>query len=32
MRIVERIFAHLTTGGPWPAEASLATLRGGARP
>ena len=27
MRIVERIFARLTTGGPWPAEASLEALR-----
>lgn len=33
MRIVERIFAHLTTGGPWPAEASLDRLRrGGGHP
>jgi glycosyltransferase involved in cell wall biosynthesis len=27
MRIVERIFTHLTTGGPWPVDASLTALR-----
>lgn len=30
MRIVERIFAHLHEGDPWPVEASLAELRAGA--
>ncbi|MBK7770255.1 MAG: glycosyltransferase [bacterium] len=29
MRIVDRIFAHLLEGTPWPAEASLAALREG---
>jgi len=27
MRVVEHIFTHLTTGGPWPVEASLTALR-----
>lgn len=29
MRIVERIFAHVLEGTPWPREASLAALRPG---
>lgn len=29
MAIVERVFAHLREGAPWPAEASLAALRAG---
>jgi glycosyltransferase involved in cell wall biosynthesis len=27
LRNVERIFTHLTTGGPWPIDVSLAALR-----
>lgn len=30
MRIVDRIFAHLLEGGPWPVESSLAGLRAAA--
>ena len=29
MRIVERIFAHVLEGTPWPREASLAALQAG---
>jgi L-malate glycosyltransferase len=32
MRIVERIFARLHEGAPWPVEASLAALRASAAP